>query len=90
MSKIYSTKDTTIGFVDIFMAANNAVAKRLFGEAVNQKGNMLNKYPEDYELYAVAEYDEDIGLVKGFEAPEQVARAKDLIKSTQDNSTEVK
>lgn len=85
MSKIYSTKDTTVGFVDAFMATNNAVAKRLFGEAVNQKGTMLNKYPDDYELYAIAEFDEDNGVVKGFEAPEQIARAKDMIKKEEDS-----
>lgn len=80
MAKIYSTKDNTIGYVDCFMCANHAVAKRMFGEFVNNPKSQLNKYPEDYELYAIADFNEDVGIAKGYESPELVVRARELLK----------
>lgn len=80
MAKIYATKDTTIGFIECFMISNNSAAKRMFGDVANNPQSIINKHPEDYELYAVAKFDEDTGITKGLEKPELVARARDLMK----------
>lgn len=79
MAKIYSTKDNTIGYVDCFMCANNIVAKRMFGDAANSEGTMLNKHPEDYELYEVGGFDEDTGIITAYKSPKKITTARELV-----------
>lgn len=61
-NKLYAIKDNKIGFLNApFIAPNNAAAIRMFGDTVINVDTLLNKHPEDYELYALGEMDENTG-----------------------------
>lgn len=70
--KLYSIKDTKVGFGKPFQAVNNAVAVRDFSGVINSPGYVQDNYT-DFELFAVGEFNENTGeffgsveyLVKG-------------------------
>lgn len=57
-----------------------AQAIRSFGDEVNRvdPNNEMNRHPEDYELYAVGEFDDETATVTG-KLPTMLVRAIDLI-----------
>lgn len=62
--KIYSIKDTKIGFMQTFTANNKAVALRMFADTCNDENTVLAKHPEDYELYELGDFDTDTGNIE--------------------------
>lgn len=61
--KIYSVKDNKIGFNNTFLAANNAAAMRMFADTCRQKETLFANHPEDFDLYAVGELNENTGEI---------------------------
>lgn len=53
-----------------FTAVNTQSAVREFAAAVNDPTAMLYKYPEDFRLLKLAEYDDTTGAVEGLVNPE--------------------
>ncbi len=77
--KIYSIKDTKVGFMQPFYQANQAVAIRAFNNAVNAKdANNINQNPDDMELWELGEFDDQTGEIKS--EVKYVVKANDLIK----------
>lgn len=77
--KIYSIKDTKIGFMQPFYQANQAVAIRAFNNAVNAKeSNNINQNADDMELWELGEFDDQTGEIKS--EVKYVIKANDLIK----------
>lgn len=81
IQSIVSVKDTAAQAFGrpIFVPAV-AVAIRSFRDEVNRKDSSddLSKHPEDFELYAVGEFDDATGIITIEETPRLLARAKDL------------
>lgn len=50
-------------FTEPFFAANEEVAIRSFREAVNSDGHPFSKFPEDYALYKVGDWDNESGAI---------------------------
>lgn len=65
----------------IFLASVG-IAVRSFADEVNRAdaNNNLNKHPEDFDLYKLAEFDDDTGLFTQDGPPKQVAVGKDLVR----------
>lgn len=62
--KIYSIKDTKIGFMSPFYLQNDGVAIREFTNARNESAkNAVNTNPEDKELWCLGEYDDQTGAI---------------------------
>lgn len=62
--KLYAVKDVKVGFMSPIMRKNDELAKRDFlNQARSSEPNMLNTNPEDYELWRIADYNEDTGIV---------------------------
>ena len=77
--KIYSIKDTKVGFMQPFYQANQAVAIRAFNNAVNAKEiNNINQNADDMELWELGEFDDQTGEIKS--EVKYVIKANDLIK----------
>lgn len=55
-SKIYNTP---------YFLINDQVAMRQFQAVVNDKESMLYKYPEDYQMYKIGEFDMLTGKLEG-------------------------
>lgn len=65
MMKLYSIKDTKIGYMAPFIQQNNAVAIRTFKNMRNaSQPNAVNTNPEDKELWELGIYDEETGEIK--------------------------
>lgn len=54
---------------------------RAFGDEVKRvhENNNLNKHPEDFDLFHLADYDDDTGTFEGLSRPVQVAIGKDYM-----------
>lgn len=54
-------------------------AVRGFGDEVNNRESALNAHPEDYDLYHLADFDNESGKFQQLEQPRQIAIGKDLV-----------
>lgn len=62
--KIYSIKDTKIGFMSQFNMQNDGVAIRALKNARNaEQPNDVNTNPEDKELWCLGEFDDQTGMI---------------------------
>ena len=73
---IYDKKAKDFG--PIYTAKNPAVATRDFTTACQENPN-YKKYPEDYCIVAIAEYDTETGTIKPFEKPKVLAEAENFV-----------
>lgn len=79
---VVSVRDSATGiYGQPFFVAARAQAIRAFADEVNRKGpdNDLNKHPEDFELYAIAEFDDQEGRFGSIGTPEVLIRGKDCV-----------
>lgn len=60
---------------------SKGVAMRSFSEEVNRIGddNMVNKHPDDFDMFYLGEFDDNNALFALSNPPELLARAKDLV-----------
>ena len=80
---IVSLKDTaTQVFGTPFVVGAPAQAVRSLRDEVNSKDSTtdIRRHPGDFELYEIATFDEESGVVGGY-TPKLVCRAKDLVDS---------
>lgn len=58
----YSLKDIKLGKFGIpFVAPNDDIAKRMLAETMLAGDTTISKYPEDFQLFKLGEYDEITG-----------------------------
>lgn len=64
-----------------FQQANRASAIRAFSDSVNAVGdtNMLNKHPDDFDLYELGTFDDNSGMY-ATGVPEVIALGKEIFK----------
>lgn len=85
MLKLYSIKDTKIGYMAPFIQQNKACAIRTFKNMRNaSQPNAVNTNPEDKELWELGTYDEETGEIKPNLA--FIGKAEDYVEPT--NKTE--
>lgn len=79
--KIIAVRDRQLNaFMRPFAAQSLGQAIRSFRDEVNNPQSDLNKHPEDYELYHIADYDEaTAAIVQSDPLPAQIAIASNLI-----------
>lgn len=83
--KLYALHDKKSGHLSAFhVEKSDAVASRNFAEAVKQKDSVFSKYPDDFELVALAEvrevYEVPLDeLVQPFVAPHRVITAEQVV-----------
>lgn len=58
---IYDSKSKTFG--QPFFSNTNGTAQRDFTNLVNDRQTQVNKYPDDFTLHHIGEYDDALGLV---------------------------
>lgn len=62
--KIYSIKDTKVGFMNPFYSHNDGTAVRDFTNAANEPNkNVINTNPEDKELWLLGEFNDQTGEI---------------------------
>ena len=68
-------------YMQPFFVANTSMAIRGFGDAVNNPETGISKHPEDFQLYKVADFDDNKGLFIPCPVPEFLSKAVDFIPS---------
>lgn len=64
MYAVYDRKATV--FARPFCSPNDAMAKRSFEAAKLDSNTELSKFPQDFGLYLLGEFDDDSGEITGF------------------------
>lgn len=64
-------------FAQPFFVATVAVARRAMEKAVSDPESDVHRFPADYELYVLGEFDERSGILVGFESPRFVDKGTD-------------
>lgn len=84
IQKIFSVRDAKAEvFHQPFYATTHAEAERNFNSLTNDEKSFVNKYPEDYDLYYLGEYDDHKGTFKTLDTPLHVVKAIQLVRNHQ-------
>lgn len=59
---------------------NKGLALRAFEELANDEKTTVNRYPADFSIWQIGEFDEQIGRLKPLDKPEFVDEAINVIK----------
>jgi len=74
--KIFSIRDAKSSlFHAPFYKISHGEAERDFRTASNDEKSTLNKYPEDFDLYYLGEYDDNTGKFQSLDTPQHVMKA---------------
>lgn len=57
-----------------------AAATRSFGDAINNDAQGYGKFPEDFSLWLIGEWDEHEGVLIGYETPKIVTQGVALVR----------
>lgn len=79
--KICSVKDSAAqAFGRPLFVPSVGVAQRSFSDEVNRvaEDNHMNRYPSDFELYEIGEFDDSTGVLVPVSPPRLVCRAVDI------------
>ena len=66
-------------FGPVFTSKNVAIATRDFSQACQDPQSNLNKFPEDYELILLGEFDETSGKIKPIEPHRIITTASNFV-----------
>jgi len=80
VKKLYSVKDVKSGLFNApLMFVTKGEAIRGFSQAANDKGTMVGKYPEDFALYELGEFNEESAKITVYDTPYHLGNASDFI-----------
>ena len=80
IKKIFSIRDQKGEiFHPPFYKTTHGEAERDFQTTVNDEKSMLNKYPEDFDLYYLGEYDDQTGTFDSLDTPQHLLKAVSTI-----------
>lgn len=61
-----------------FFQKTHGEAERAFRELVKDEKSMVSKYPDDYDLYHLGEYDDQTGKIIALDTPQHMIKAVQL------------
>ena len=74
--KIYSIRDAKSEVYNTpFYQKTHGEALRSFMEVSTDKQSQVSKYPEDFDLYHLGEYDDNTGQTSPLDTPQHMAKA---------------
>lgn len=83
LSKIYCVYDCKVeAYLQPFFMASRGAAIRSFGEVVNDPKTQFNRYPADFTLFELGEYDDQNAKFVLHNAPVALGVAIEYLKST--------
>lgn len=78
---MYAIKDRQLdAFMLPFPAQTNGAAIRSFGNHTKEEGHPVAQHPDDYSLYHLGDYDDQVGKMTSLETPVKIAEASDFTK----------
>lgn len=80
MIKVFTVYDSKAElYMTPFFMHNDKSAQRTFGDAANDPSHMFNKYPTDYALFELGEFDDDTGVIKMHEQKKNLGLAAEYL-----------
>lgn len=74
--KMFSIRDAKAEiFHSPYFNKSHGEAERNFAELVKDEKSMIHKYPQDFDLYFLGEYDDQTGKMEALDTPQHVAKA---------------
>lgn len=78
--KVYAVRDAKAEcYLQPLFKITHGEAERDFKTLTKDEKSTVNKYPEDYDLYYLGEYDNIRGVFKPLDTPQHIAKAAALI-----------
>lgn len=74
-------------FLEPFPAETVEVAIRSFREIVNTDGHQFNKFPQDYTLFHVGVFDQELGTIDAFDTPRSLGLAITFLPTNPEGET---
>lgn len=62
-----------------FFQKTHGEAERSFKSLLSDQQSMVAKYPEDYDLYYIGEYDDQSGQLLGLDTPQHIVKAVQIM-----------
>lgn len=79
--KVLAIRDRQLdAFMRPFFVATIGAAVRGFQDEINRDDSEMKKHPDDYDLFHLADWDDQSGKFETLATPQQVAIGKQLIK----------
>lgn len=84
LTKVYSIRDAKAEIFRFpFFKLTHGEAERDFKTLVNDQTSQVNKYPEDYDLYYLGEYDDNSGKLVALDTPQHIVKAVQALNTQQ-------
>lgn len=78
--KVYSVRDSKgEAYLPPFLQKTHGEAERSFKDLANNKDTFIAKYPEDYDLYWLGEFDDQSGKYMPLDTPQHMIKAIQVI-----------
>lgn len=78
--KVFTVYDQAAkAYLQPFFTATTTQAIRTFREIVNQKDHLFNKYPGDYTLFELGEWDDNSAAFHDYEVPVKLGLGLEFI-----------
>jgi len=76
---IVAIRDSAVNvFMQPFFTPAVGGAIRAFSDEVNRKDSEMHKHPDDYVLFELGAFDNEVGAMVSLPEPRQLARGKDV------------
>lgn len=76
MTKVFAIRDVKAdGYSALHVAPSVGVSVRNFSDVVNNRESSMNRYPEDFQLYELGEWDQTSGLIVCHSVPKYIMSA---------------
>ena len=62
-----------------YLAVNDDIGQRMFAQAINGAPSELSEFPEDFDLYRLATFDDEAGKYNNEPAPEIITNGRALV-----------
>jgi len=74
--KVYSIRDSKSEVYNPpFYKKTHGEAERDFRTLVNDQKSTVNQYSEDFDLYYLADYDDNLGIFQSLDTPQHIIKA---------------
>jgi hypothetical protein len=81
MKKVYTIYDKkALSYSPLLMVFDNRVsALRQFEQLCRSEGSLVNRYPDDFALYCLGNFDEEKGKLFSYDVPEHILDASEYV-----------
>jgi hypothetical protein len=81
--KIYTIRDSKAEvYTTPFYKKTHGEAERDFRSMSNDDKTTINKYPEDFDLYYLGEYNDNTGFIESLETPQHIVKAVNCLQTS--------